>query len=79
MTSNVLEAVAEIGSECCRERDRLLDEVERLKQDIAEAYRAAYFHVGERCVQIADEHASVEGIAQRISAAIRDEFGLVEP
>ena len=78
MTSNVLEAVAEIGSECCRERDRLLDEVERLKQDIPEVYRATYFHVAERCVQIADEHASVDGIAQRISAAIRDEFGLGE-
>ena len=60
------------------ERDKLRAEVERLKQDIAEAYRTAYFHVAERCVQIADEHASVDGIAHRISAAIRDEFGLGE-
>ena len=59
------------------ESDRLRDEAERLKQDIAAA-RAAYFQVAVRCAQIADEHASVEGIAQRISAAIRDEFGLGE-
>ena len=56
------------------ESDRLRDEVERLKQDIPEVYRTAYFHVAERCVQIADEHASVDGIAQRISAAIYNEF-----
>lgn len=83
MASNILEAVAEIGSECYRERDRLRDEVERLsdevaqlKQDIPEVYRATYFHVAERCVQIADEHASVTGVAQQISHAIRREFGL---
>ncbi len=64
------------------ERDKLRAEVERLKQDIAaarEAYTAGIFQTAARCAQIADEHASVEGIAQRISAAIRDEFGLVEP
>lgn len=57
------------------ERDRL-----RLEVDAAEAaYLDGIFRTAERCAQIADEHASVEGIAQRISAAIRDEFRRVEP
>ena len=58
------------------ESDRLRDEVERLKQDIPEVYRTAYFHVAERCVRIADECAAADGMAQRVSAAICDEFGL---
>lgn len=63
------------------ERDRLRDEVERLKQDIdaaREAYAEGIFQTAEQCAEIADGFASVEGIAQRISAAIRDEFGLGE-
>ena len=64
------------------ESDRLRDEVDQLKFDLDMA-RAAYYtnvvlQTAARCAQIADEHASVEGIAQRISAAIRDEFGLGE-
>ena len=59
------------------ERDRLRDEVERLKREVfaaESAYLAGIFQTAARCAQIADEHASVEGIAQRVSAAIRDEF-----
>ena len=59
------------------ERDRLRDEVERLKQDISaarEAYTDGILQTAARCAQIADEHASAEGIAQRISTAIYNEF-----
>ena len=67
------------------ERDKLRAEVERLKQDIAaakEAYTAGIFQTATRCAQIADvaqRRGPEQGIAQRISAAIRDEFRLVEP
>ena len=61
------------------ESDWLRDEVERIKQDIAEAreaYTAGIFQTAARCAQIADEHASVTGVAQQVSHAIRREFGL---
>lgn len=40
---------------------------------IAAAIRAAVAENTERCADIADQHASIEGIAQRIAAAIREE------
>ena len=39
----------------------------------AAAIRAAVAEERERCADIADQHASIEGIAQRIAAAIREE------
>jgi len=54
------------------ERDRL-----RLEVDAAEAaYLDGIFRTAERCAQIADEYASVEGVAQKIRDAIRAEFNV---
>jgi hypothetical protein len=67
------------ATEVTSERDSLRDEIARRRPDI-DAARAAYtagiFQTAARCAQIADECASTDGIAQRVSAAIRDEFGL---
>lgn len=69
---------ADAASECLFEEARKLrDEVERLKREIfaaESAYLDGIFQTAARCAQIADEHASVEGIAQQISDAIRGEF-----
>jgi len=57
---------------------RLRDEVERLKQDTSaavSAYKTAMFQIATWCAQISDEHASVEGAAQKNSDVTRCEVG----